>query len=158
MKRQLSQLHSSFHFPSKFSVYIYLSYDLLTAPLKYYDSLINPANESLVGTRFPYFPKGGPVPPLPSHGRVLSSAKWGGMEAGEDMLYPVQVLDGLVHEECGPQLLHFLQSLPEQPPYRDDAGQSIRCPVGTSVVSPSFGTMKNFTGLIVHTCTTLKTF
>ena len=82
---------------SDLKVSVYLAYDILnSAPLQYYDYLINPANESLVGTRFAYFPVGGPVPPVPRDATqvscsVLSSSHWGGMEAGENMLYSVQV-------------------------------------------------------------------
>lgn len=151
MSRQ-SQLIKSFVFPNNcLSVKVYLSYDILVAPLDYYDFLLNPANEALVGARFPYFPRGGPVPHLPKDGYVLSSSRWGGMDAGEDMLYPVQVLDGLVHEEGGPQLLKYLQTLPVQAPFRDAVGQPVRCPVGGSVTSPSFGSLTSFVGQIIHT-------
>lgn len=74
-------------------------------------ALINPANPDLSGVRqFPYFPRGGPVPktkPESMHadwqplGYVTS---WGGMEVGSGMLYPVSVIDGLVHQLGGSKL------------------------------------------------------
>ena len=103
------------------------------------------------GTRQPYFPIGGPVPPVPKDGRVLSSSRWGGMEVGENMLYGVQVLDGQIHEECGVELLKYLQSLPERSSVKDAAGQVVRCPVGIAVRSPAFGPLKSFFRSIVHT-------
>jgi len=70
--------------------------------------LINPGNPQLSGVRnFPYFPRGGPVPkekPMSMHkdwqplGYV---SQWGGMEVGTGMLYPVSVVDGLVHQQGG---------------------------------------------------------
>ncbi|GKZ01525.1 hypothetical protein MPSEU_001103100 [Mayamaea pseudoterrestris] len=69
--------------------------------------LVNPSNPELSGCRnFPYFPKGGPVP-----AKVDSMHKdwqplgfvsqWGGMEVGSGMLFPVSVVDGLVHQLGG---------------------------------------------------------
>jgi hypothetical protein len=70
--------------------------------------LINPSNPELSGVKnFPYFPKGGPVPkekPDDMHkewqpfGFVTT---WGGMDVGKGMLYPVSVVDGLVHQLGG---------------------------------------------------------
>ena len=63
----------------RFTVALYLSYDITNSPtLKFYNFIINPANEALIGTKQPYFPVGGPVPPFPKDGKVLSSSKWGG--------------------------------------------------------------------------------
>ena len=61
--------------------------------------LINPANESLLGTARPYFPRGGPLPPRAPPG-LTTSSRWGGMDAGPGMLYPAQAVDGLVHQMC----------------------------------------------------------
>lgn len=70
--------------------------------------LINPCNPDLSGVKnFPYFPRGGPVPnekPVSMHkdwqplGYV---SQWGGMEVGDGMLFPVSVVDGLVHRSGG---------------------------------------------------------
>ena len=49
-------------------------------------ALVNPANTQLVGTRLPYFPRGGPLPVLPPPELRVSSG-WGGMDAGSGMLY-----------------------------------------------------------------------
>jgi hypothetical protein len=70
--------------------------------------LINPSNAELSGvSNFTYFPRGGPVPE-----KISSSmhrdwqplgyvSNWGGMEVGNGMLYPVSVVDGLVHQLGG---------------------------------------------------------
>ena len=105
----------------------------------------------VLGTIQPYFPLGGPVPPLPKKGHTLSSSRWGGMEAGENMLYGVQVLDGVIHDEAGIDLQKYLQSLPEKYPFADKVGQRIRCPIGDAVVSPTFGSLRKYFGQIIHT-------
>ena len=146
---RLSQLFASVRF-KRMAVQIHISYDILfSAPLPRYDYLINPANEALIGTRQPYFPIGGPVPPMIRPDKALSSSRWGGMDAGENMMYGVQVLDGCVHDECGPQLLAYLQSLPSQGV--DASGQTIRCPEGSAICSPSFGSLVPYFGNIIHT-------
>jgi O-acetyl-ADP-ribose deacetylase (regulator of RNase III) len=133
-------------------VKVYIAHDILDSPpLPHrYRFLINPANEALSGTRQPYFPIGGPVPTIKLES-ALSTSRWGGMDAGANMLYAVQVLDGAVHAQCGPQLLSFLQKLPEQSPFVDQAGQRIRCPVGSAVKSPSFGSLATRFTEIIHT-------
>ena len=166
------QLFKAFRFHrSKLQVKVYISYDIInSAPLDTYEYLINPANEALVGTRFAYFPVGGPVPKLPSNLKqttssvllhesssssssstesFMKSSTWGGMEVGENMLYSVQVVDGEVHEQCGTPLLNYLQALPVLG--KDEAGQDVRCPVGSAVLSPSFGSFVNYFRNIVHT-------
>jgi hypothetical protein len=83
--------HSFFFRKSLFNIQIYLSYDIINSPpLNFYNFIINPANEALVGTRQSYFPVGGPVSPLQKE-RFTYSTSWGGMEIGENMLYGVQV-------------------------------------------------------------------
>jgi O-acetyl-ADP-ribose deacetylase (regulator of RNase III) len=151
--KRLSQLFTSLSLPEQsLSIGVFLSYDILySAPLSRYAFIINPANEALCGTLQPYFPVGGPVPPPVRHEKALSSSRWGGMEAGENMLYGVQVLDGCIHDECGPQLLSYLQSLPEREPFTDNAGQRIRCPVGSAITSPTFGSLKGYFDGIIHT-------
>ena len=65
--------------------------------------LVNSANEYLVSTQLPYFPRGG----LPRLNNVLGgpgswqfSTGWGGMEAGGGMVYPAQTLDGELATRC----------------------------------------------------------
>jgi len=71
------------------------------------DVLLNPGNADLVGTELPYFP----MPIKPPAG--LHTSLWGGMEAGENMFYPTQCIDGQVWMACGSKLsselsiLHF---------------------------------------------------
>lgn len=69
-------------------------------------SLINPCNPELSGvSNFPYFPKGGPVPDktpsVSAHHIMGYASSWGGMSIGEQMLFPVSVVDGLVHLHGG---------------------------------------------------------
>lgn len=104
--------------------------------------LVVPANEELVGTSLAYFPIGGPVPRPPPPG--LKTSLWGGMEAGNGLLYACQVVDGAVHEAGGRELLQALASLPA-----DATGR--RCREGHAVSTPSpDGLRKNFAAL-VHT-------
>jgi O-acetyl-ADP-ribose deacetylase (regulator of RNase III) len=146
---RLSQLFASVRF-NRLDIQIHISYDILfSAPLARYDFLVNPANQALCGVRQPYFPIGGPVPPMIRPDKALSSSHWGGMEAGENMMYGVQVLDGAVHDECGPQLMAYLQSLPSKGV--DAVGQIIRCPEGSAVCSPCFGSLVPYFGRIIHT-------
>ncbi|GBG29495.1 Core histone macro-H2A.1 [Hondaea fermentalgiana] len=70
--------------------------------------LVNPANERLEGTKCPYFPRGGPLPVAEQHGWTSG---WGGMEAGPNMLYPAQTIDGRVHAEGGAALREDLRNL-----------------------------------------------
>jgi O-acetyl-ADP-ribose deacetylase (regulator of RNase III) len=101
--------------------------------------LVNPSNPQLSGvSNFPYFPRGGPVPskqPVTMHkdwqplGFVSS---WGGMEVGNGMLYPVSVVDGLVHLHGGWRLRlectwHRLKA--------KVLGREACCPVGTAVMT-----------------------
>jgi O-acetyl-ADP-ribose deacetylase (regulator of RNase III) len=96
--------------------------------------LVNPGNPQLAGTRnFPYFPRGGPVPyqkPQTMHkdwqplGFV---SQWGGMEVGTGMLFPVSVVDGLVHQVGGWRLYaecRLRRLLSKEP-----------CPVGHAVLT-----------------------
>ena len=93
--------------------------------------LINPANAGLLGTRLAYFPKGGPVPrPPPSS---VGTNSWGGMEAGAGMLYPSQVVDGVVTALGGRALRAQLDAIPEDGV--DEVGQPMRCAVGEAVVT-----------------------
>ena len=101
-------------------------------------ALINPANPQLAGTALAYFPVGGPCPPPPPPG-TGSSAGWGGMEAGEGMLYPSQVVDGVVSTLGGAALRHALA-----------AGGSA-CAVGEAVVTPAVGRLTDSFDVIAHT-------
>ncbi|RHY33279.1 hypothetical protein DYB32_001749 [Aphanomyces invadans] len=71
------------------------------------------------------------------------SLNWGGMDAGDKMLYPVQTIDGLVCLAGG----HELQKL------LDGIKGPIKCPTGSAVFTKAPGTLsKRFQG-IVHTAT-----
>ena len=73
-------------------------------------ALINPCNQSLSGTGFPYFPIGGPLP-VHVDEKLTSSASWGGMEAGPNMLYPSQAVDGRVTTDGGLDLRRQLDAI-----------------------------------------------
>lgn len=107
-------------------------------------ALLNPANPSLSGTKRPYFPRGGPLPPPPPRGLEKTSSGWGGLDAGENMLYPAQVVDGLVHNHAGSGLAKALASLP-----MDDDG--VRVKPGGAFVTSAFALL-NF-DVISHTPT-----
>lgn len=103
------------------------------------DVLINPANPELSGvSRFPYFPRGGPVPETTAVSGFHRDwqplghvSTWGGMDVGHGMMYPVSVVDGLVHLHGGVALqaeLAYLRLL-----------QSSPCPVGSAVRTGRLG-------------------
>ena len=94
-------------------------------------ALLNPANPSLAGTSRPYFPRGGPIPPPPPPGLEKSSSGWGGLDAGEGMLYPAQVVDGLVHAHAGSKLKQAL-AVPTA------NADGVRCGVGAAFITPAF--------------------
>jgi O-acetyl-ADP-ribose deacetylase (regulator of RNase III) len=106
-------------------------------------ALINPANTQLVGTHLSYFPRGGPLPVSPPPG-ARGSSGWGGMDAGDNMLYPMQVVDGLTHMHAGAALRVALSATK-----RNSLGQ--RCSVGRAVLTQSFE-LKHF-DVIAHTPT-----
>jgi O-acetyl-ADP-ribose deacetylase (regulator of RNase III) len=94
--------------------------------------LMNPANPQLSGVgKFPYFPRGGPVPqqaPAQFEHHIMGHvSKWGGMDVGHGMLFPVSVIDGLVHTYGGWQLQAALQW------YRLRAVGAEACPIGSAV-------------------------
>lgn len=111
------------------------------------DVLICPANEGLSGTRLlPYFERGGaPVlaPPAPPPGGVM----WGGMEAGDRMLYAGQVIDGQVHALGGAALREACEALPP----RDGDGR--RCAIGEAALTCAPGELGRHFRHIVHTAT-----
>ena len=115
--------------------------------------LINPANPQLSGVRnFPYFPRGGPVPREKPHSMHKDwqplgfVSQWGGMEVGSGMMYPVSVVDGLVHQFGGWRLeyecrLKAIMSM-----------NSEACPVGEAVItSAGSDELRKSYQKIVHT-------
>ena len=120
-------------------------------------ALINPSNPQLSGVRnFPYFPRGGPVPnerPMSMHkdwqplGYV---SQWGGMEVGTGMLFPVSVVDGLVHQWGGWKL--DMECRWEGFMAKNAAGEQEACPVGSAVLtSAGYGNLRREYDNIVHT-------
>lgn len=114
--------------------------------------LINPSNPQLSGVaNFPYFPRGGPVPkekPKSMHkdwqplGFV---SQWGGMEVGSGMLFPVSVVDGLVHIYGGWKL----QAECKWKQAMAGSGEEA-CPVGSAVITTSGGLSEEYDA-VVHT-------
>ena len=116
-------------------------------------SLINPCNPGLTGVRnFPYFPRGGPVPdekPSSMHkdwqplGFV---SQWGGMEVGEGMMFPVAVVDGLVHQHGGWKLRAECDAK------RALSWHADPCPVGNAVMTTNAcEELLNHYDAIIHT-------
>lgn len=93
--------------------------------------LINPSNPTLTGVKkFPYFPRGGPepikAPEKYEHHIMGYVSQWGGMEVGTGMLFPFNVVDGVVHQLGGWKLKMLCQWLPE-------VQTNEKCPVGHAV-------------------------
>ena len=102
--------HPATAVPAAFQLELHTSTDMVeNPPHGSCDALLCPGNEHLVGTRLSYFPRGGPCPAEPPPG-VQSS--WGGMEAGGNMLYPIQTVDGLVTAAGGARLRALCTAVP----------------------------------------------
>ena len=126
-------------------------------------ALINPANTALSGTALPYFPRGGPVPAPPPDAALQSSTRgWGGMEAGDGLLYPAQAVDGVVHALGGAELRRRLNELPSHkimaPPAGGDSKhrtlvEEVRCAEGNAVVVTTAGCceLERMFDMICHT-------
>jgi len=112
--------------------------------------LVNPSNPGLTGcSNFTYFPRGGPVPDEPVKSTVHRDwqplgyvSSWGGMEVGSGMMYPVSVIDGLVHQQGGWKLQTELR-------VRRMVNNGLPCPIG-SAVRTTAGDISNYDA-IVHT-------
>eukprot|EP00401_Gymnodinium_catenatum_P033272 CAMPEP_0117516330 /NCGR_PEP_ID=MMETSP0784-20121206/31039_1 /TAXON_ID=39447 /ORGANISM="" /LENGTH=248 /DNA_ID=CAMNT_0005312173 /DNA_START=95 /DNA_END=838 /DNA_ORIENTATION=- len=134
-----ARLLRSWALPSGLRLELHLTPDVVAhPPLGRCDALVNPANEALVGTKLPYFPM--PFDPPPG----LQTSRWCGMEAGENMFYPAQVVDGRVHALGGDGLRQACQAFPELEP-------GVRCRVGGAVVTPAVGELQRFYSQIIHT-------
>ena len=113
--------------------------------------LINSANPNLSGVSdFPYFPKGGPQPKKQSkkdaHHTIGFVTQWGGMDAGEGMMFSAAVVDGLVHQLGGVRLAAECKSKGLL------RSGSVTCPEGTSIVtSPGGSKLRAEYDHIVHT-------
>lgn len=121
-----------------------------------HDVLINSANQQLVGTKLPYFPRGGPVPDTSVAAGSPEAvqrdwvppgfvSRWGGMEIGAKMLYPVQVVDGMVGILGGAELRRACSRLPTV------SADGARCAIGEAVSTPAFGKLRQYYARIVHT-------
>jgi O-acetyl-ADP-ribose deacetylase (regulator of RNase III) len=115
--------------------------------------LINPANPRLSGvSTFPYFPKGGPEPrkefqpTKDAHPIMGYVSQWGGMEVGQGMMFPANVVDGLVHQLGGKQFLSMCQRTLR-------TRQLDRVQEGHAIVTPTAGGLMTSTNYqyIIHT-------
>jgi O-acetyl-ADP-ribose deacetylase (regulator of RNase III) len=87
-----------------------------------------------------YESRGGPTPKEPFSGFTSHRkwqplgyvSQWGGMEIGSEMLYPVSVVDGMVHQLGGWPLRFEIEKLPAY-----DHDKRIKCPLGEAVVTSS---------------------
>jgi O-acetyl-ADP-ribose deacetylase (regulator of RNase III) len=138
---------------SKKSIEIWITTCIVTNFKNLANILINPCNPQLSGVRnFPYFPRGGPVPytkPESMHkdwqplGFV---SRWGGMEVGNGMMYPVSVVDGLVHNLGGWRLHAECRCMSLL------AKNGEACPIGEAVItSAGNGDLSDTFQKIVHT-------
>lgn len=98
---------------------------------------------------FPYFPRGGPVPKKPprisAHHIMGYVTEWGGMDVGNGMLFPVSVIDGLVH-------LHGGWKLQAECSWKRIAHGGKPCPVGTAIeTSAGNSTLAEHYDTIIHT-------
>ena len=125
-------------------------------------SLIVPTNPTLTSTTlFPYFKRGSDpfgwwtlhIPPDNYKNAKLDwekSSKWGGMEAQENMLYPVQTVDGLVHIHGGLEYHGKLEEIREKInpgkaiKLNDSASQNTSTPF--VLQSPAFGNLESKSG------------
>ena len=100
------------------------------------DVLINPANERLAGTRF-------------TPGECVRH-----LAPGSTLLYPPQVIDGLVHGYRGDSSGgdssggEALRAAIARLPIVADGG--VRCPLGHAVATPAFGELSECYSRIVH--------
>lgn len=99
--------------------------------------------------KFPYFPVGGPEPSKQPdkdpHHIMGYVSQWGGMPLGNGMLFPHNVVDGMVHELGGWQLRLQIWLLGSTNGNDDE-----RCPVGHAVSTGPGGLRQNY-DQIVHT-------
>lgn len=137
--RAAAHLRRAWKLQTNLRVEVHLTEDIVSQPPRgRCDVLVNAANEELVGTKLPYFPMAVEPPP------ELRSSKWCAMEIGNNMFYPMQVVDGRVHALGGQALRQACAKLPEQSP-------GIRCAVGNSVVTEAYGDLCTHFAFIVHT-------
>jgi O-acetyl-ADP-ribose deacetylase (regulator of RNase III) len=122
------------------------------------DVLINPCNPELSGvSKFPYFPKGGPVPKqsvdsMHKDWQPLGHVSyWGNMDTTHGINFPTSVVDGLVHQLGGWRLAWICKwhSYWAANNYR---GRPSACPVGHALrTDPGGADLKQYYQAIVHT-------
>lgn len=104
-------------------------------------TLVVPANETLVGTALPYFPRGGPCPPPLPEDLQGSANSWGALETGPNFVFPAQAVDGVVHRLAGSSLRDLCAAIPA-------GADGVRCAVG-SAVKTGPGALPHY-GAVVH--------
>ena len=98
-------------------------------------TLITPANETLVGTALPYFPRGGPCPPPLPRELAGRADAWGALETGPGFVFPAQAVDGVVGVYGGKALREACARLP-----LNASGE--RCGVGRAVATDAPGALR----------------
>merc|ERR1712238_183859 len=77
-------------------------------------------------------------------------SQWGGMELKDGMLFPFNVIDGLVHQLGGWRLALHCYMLPNINSGNNSGGE--KCPIGNAVTTPPGGTqLRQEYDTIVHT-------
>jgi len=69
---------------------------------------------------------------VPQLSKAMSNNSWGGLDAGDQMLYPVQVVDGIVHQLGGKKLASECEKIRALREH-DTNGRPIPIPFGTAV-------------------------
>ena len=137
----LTRLVATWHAPtSRLPVELHLTPCIVTNPPgvgAWCDALVNPANERLAGTRF-------------------TPGECAQFLAPGNILYPPQVIDGLVHgargdssggdARGGAALVQAIAALPVL------EGTDVRCPTGSAVSTAAFGELRECFAHVIHTC------
>ena len=102
-------------------------------------ALVVPGNATLVGARATYFERGASGPPPEPAGGWAASSNWCGMDAGPQMLYPAQCIDGVVGQLGGRELRASLEGR--------------QCEVGAALATPPphGSRLADAFSLLVHT-------
>eukprot|EP00941_MAST-03F_sp_MAST-3F-sp1_P002654 g2654.t1 len=104
--------------------------------------LVTSANESLVGAKLPYLEKGAPAPVV-SPSANSDTNQWGGLEAGKNMVYPIQCVDGVVAIAGGKELREACRRIEKD-------SHNFRCPVGQNVETVATGDLRKNFELVLH--------
>jgi len=126
-------------------VEVWLSSCIVTSSPRDTDYLIVPANERLCGTRFAYFPRGGPTP----NAKYIGEEKNVLLKEGRsEYLYSYECIDGLV-SELGGQVVE--NSLAQLPRVSGTDEYYIKCPTGEARLTQAGSLAHQFPKGLIHT-------